>query len=217
MTAGYGKVVREGTDRMKHVLDMSLVALAAKLKELGEKPFRAKQIFEWIWTKGVYEFHGMTNLSLLLREQLKERLTIFRGRVAEELRATDGVRKLLLEWPDGLQVETVLIPANDRRTACVSTQVGCPLGCAFCASGLDGFKRNLTAGEIIEQVLQLQRAGGGACVERRVYGHRRAAAQLRCDHAGSTHADRSEPVRNFCAEDHRIHRGNPGCDPPPGR
>lgn len=144
--------------RMKHLLDMSLDSVVAELQALGAPRFRARQICEWIWGKGVYDFEAMTNLSLALRTQLDQRLTILAGRVVADLHASDEVRKLLLEWPDGQRVETVLIPADERRTACVSTQVGCPMACAFCASGLGGLQRNLTAGEIVEQVLQLQQA-----------------------------------------------------------
>ncbi|MBN1555801.1 MAG: 23S rRNA (adenine(2503)-C(2))-methyltransferase RlmN [Phycisphaerae bacterium] len=142
---------------MNHVLDMTMEALKTQVESLGGKSFAARQIREWIWAKGVYDFQAMTNLSLSLREELSRRLAIFTGRVVSEQRSRDDVTKLLLAWPDDQRVETVLIPDGARRTVCVSTQVGCAMGCAFCASGLEGFRRNLTAGEIVEQVLQLQR------------------------------------------------------------
>lgn len=138
---------------------MSLGELKAEVEALGGKSFAANQIREWIWDKGVYNFQAMTNLSKQLREDLSRRLVILTGRIASEQTSSDGVIKLLLAWPDDERVETVLIPEQDRQTVCVSTQVGCAMGCAFCASGLAGLKRNLTAGEIVEQVLQLQAVG----------------------------------------------------------
>jgi 23S rRNA (adenine2503-C2)-methyltransferase len=145
---------------MKHVLDMSPGELKAEVEALGGKSFAAKQIREWIWAKGASEFQAMTNLSLSLREELSRRMVIFSGRIVEEQHSRDDVLKLLLAWPDGEQIETVLIPDGQRQTVCVSTQAGCAMGCAFCASGLAGLKRNLTAGEILEQVLQLQHIAG---------------------------------------------------------
>lgn len=145
---------------MLHVLDISSAELAAEVEALGAKPFAARQIREWVWEKGVYDFAAMTNLSRRLREALPRRMTILSGRVVARAESRDGVVKLLLAWPDEQCVEAVWIPSDDRQTACLSTQVGCPMGCAFCASGLGGWKRNLTAGEIVEQVLHLQIAGG---------------------------------------------------------
>ncbi|MBS3820468.1 MAG: 23S rRNA (adenine(2503)-C(2))-methyltransferase RlmN [Planctomycetes bacterium] len=147
---------------MRHLLDMTPAALKAELTELGEKRFRAKQILEWIWRKGTVDFKAMTNLSKALRDKLAWQYTVLTASVAAEARSADDVTKLLLEYPDGGQVETVLIPDGDRVTACVSTQVGCAMACAFCASGLDGLGRNLTSGDIVEQVLQLQRQTGRA-------------------------------------------------------
>ncbi len=145
---------------MKYLPDMTVEQLAAELESLGEKRFRAKQILEWVWRKDVVDFDGMTSLSLSLRQRLSERLEILTGRVVSRAEASDSVIKLLLQWPDGEQVETVWIPSSRRATACISTQAGCAMGCGFCASGLDGLQRNLSAGEIIEQVLQLQQATG---------------------------------------------------------
>lgn len=145
---------------MKHILDMTPEQLIAELESLGEKKFRAKQILEWVWRKGAADFSTMTNLSAFLRETLSREYCVFGGKVVTESRCDDGVVKLLLQMSDGEAVETVLIPAAGRATACVSTQVGCSVGCAFCASGLGGLVRNLTAGEIVEQVLQLQAVTG---------------------------------------------------------
>ncbi|MCK5113548.1 MAG: 23S rRNA (adenine(2503)-C(2))-methyltransferase RlmN [Phycisphaerae bacterium] len=145
---------------MKHILDMTPETLLAEIESLGEKKFRAKQILEWVWRKGATDFAAMTNLSEFLRETLSREFCVFSGDVVTESRADDGVVKLLIAMGDGEKVETVMIPSSTRTTVCVSTQVGCALGCTFCASGLGGLVRNLTGGEIIEQVLQLQAITG---------------------------------------------------------
>ncbi len=141
---------------MKHLLNMTADEIKAFVVAAGQPGFRAKQIVEWVWRRGVTEFAAMTNLPAAMRTQLAETATILSGRSVKRSAATDGVVKLLVEWPDGERIETVMIPAKSRRTACVSTQVGCAIGCAFCASGLDGVSRDLTAGEIVEQVFALQ-------------------------------------------------------------
>ncbi len=137
---------------------MTSAQLEAELESLGEKKFRAKQILEWLWQKGAVDFEDMTNLSAALRQKLPEHLQILTGIVDTRCDADDNVVKLLLRWPDGESVETVMIPTGNRATACVSTQVGCAMGCGFCASGMNGFQRNLTTGEILEQIHQLQLA-----------------------------------------------------------
>ncbi len=144
---------------MKHLLEMTVRQLTAEMKSLGEPAYRAAQVLEWVHRKGVCDFAGMSNLPAGLRDRLAEHLAILTGRVVARSDAMDGVIKLLIEWPDGERVETVLIPEEDRVTACVSTQVGCAMQCTFCASGMDGLTRNLTCGEIVEQVLHLQIAG----------------------------------------------------------
>ncbi len=143
----------------KHVLlDLAYEELAQKLGAWGEPPFRAKQIWEWVWIHFVPDFSPMTNLPLSLREKLARHFLInpftMLAREADE----EGTEKVLLGLLDGTSVETVLIREEDRRTVCVSTQVGCPVGCAFCATGRMGFVRNLTAGEIAGQVWHFARA-----------------------------------------------------------
>ncbi|RPI64558.1 MAG: 23S rRNA (adenine(2503)-C(2))-methyltransferase RlmN, partial [Planctomycetaceae bacterium] len=145
---------------MKNLLDMTIDELSAGLEETGHPAFCAKQIATWVYRKGVYDFDKMTDLSAGLRAVLRDKLAILTAKVVTRSDTGDGVTKLLLEFPDAQRVETVLIPADGRATACVSTQVGCAVGCTFCASGADGFKRNLTSGEIVEQILQLQLAAG---------------------------------------------------------
>ncbi|WP_341938605.1 23S rRNA (adenine(2503)-C(2))-methyltransferase RlmN [Marinimicrobium sp. C2-29] len=119
---------------------------------LGEKSFRAKQVLKWIHQHGVDDFDQMTNVSKALREKLKERAEIRPPQVIEQLDSTDGTRKFLFRVSGGSVVETVFIPEGERGTLCVSSQVGCALDCSFCATGKQGFDRDLTAAEIIGQV-----------------------------------------------------------------
>jgi len=144
----------------RHVLDMTVAQLDGVIADLGQKPFRARQVAQWVWQKHVTDFADMTDLSAGLRTRLAEKLTIRSASQAARTDATDGTIKLLLEYIDGERIECVAISAEERLTACVSTQVGCGIGCAFCATGLDGLQRNLTAGEIVEQVFWLQAAAG---------------------------------------------------------
>jgi 23S rRNA (adenine2503-C2)-methyltransferase len=125
----------------------------------GLPKFRAQQVREWVYGRAVTDVSAMSNLSRLDRDKLSALLSIASSRVATHQKSEDGTQKLLLEWGDpakgGQQAETVMIPDADRRTACVSSQVGCPVGCKFCASGMEGVKGNLTAGQIVEQVVRL--------------------------------------------------------------
>ena len=143
-------------------------ALAAWLKEAGEPAFRAAQILEWVWQKKISAISAMSNLPVKLRDKLS---TSFRLSALEHTHtqgAADTTRKLLFRLHDGRYVESVLIPANpalygeqsDRRTLCVSSQVGCAYGCKFCASGLAGFTRNLDPAEIAGQVLAAEQLSG---------------------------------------------------------
>lgn len=140
-----------------HLLNLTLDELATALVDAGHPKFRGKQILEWIYRKGVVDFDAMTNLSKDFRCWLQGRATVQTAVVTRESAASDGTRKLLCTLPDGAAVETVWIPADRRNTACISSQVGCPVGCRFCASGLDGVERNLTAGEIVEQAFCIAR------------------------------------------------------------
>jgi 23S rRNA (adenine2503-C2)-methyltransferase len=138
---------------MKNVGDLTLEELRDELAAMGEKPFRAEQIFDWLYHKGASDFASFTTLSKELREKLAARFTIGRLEPAERTRSKDGTVKFLFRLADGSCVETVLIPSGKRRTVCLSTQAGCKFGCAFCASGLHGFLRNLTPSEITGQAL----------------------------------------------------------------
>ena len=125
-------------------------------ERLGIEPFRGRQIFEWIHKKRIFDFAAMTNLSKELRAKLEMQCLACGMELAELKESAEaGTRKVLLRLADGETVESVLIRDEGRITLCVSSQVGCPLKCAFCATGLAGFTRNLTAGEIVEQVLWL--------------------------------------------------------------
>jgi 23S rRNA (adenine2503-C2)-methyltransferase len=161
------------------------------------QPFRAKQVLEWVYLKGIIDPTAMSNLSKLDRDKLAADIRFSTGDIIKQQNATDGTQKLLVQWHDRnntagaevpqsppssptslpilsnpqldqtRQTECVMIPAEDRRTACISSQVGCPVGCKFCASGIGGLDENLTAGKIVEQVwmlrksMQEQQAGRG--------------------------------------------------------
>lgn len=136
------------------IRSLSLEDLTSEMILLGERPFRAKQVYEWLWQKGARTFDDMTNLSLSLREQLKERFSLPVITEDKVQRSNDGTIKSRFRLHDGHLIESVLIPveADDRFTVCVSSQVGCSLTCTFCATGRMKRLRNLTAAEIYDQV-----------------------------------------------------------------
>jgi 23S rRNA (adenine2503-C2)-methyltransferase len=137
-----------------NLLDLTLDEFKEKLKNLAIEPYRAGQIFTWIYQKGVYDFDKMTNLSASLKENLKKHFAIFIPEIAgRESSREDHSTKLLLRLKDQSLVEAVYIPTEKRRTICLSSQVGCKFHCAFCASGQDGFFRNLDMGEMLAEIL----------------------------------------------------------------
>lgn len=142
---------------MQHLLSLTNERLREWLVQRGEAPFRAGQIEQWLYGRRADSFHAMTDLPLALRSRLADEFLIWTSTVVEHREAGDGTHKFLLEWQDGHRIECVLICEGSRRTACISTQVGCAMGCVFCASGLDGVARNLTSGEIVEQLLRVDR------------------------------------------------------------
>ena len=141
---------------------LKLTELEALMEELKATKFRAKQIHNWIYAKSVSSIDEMTNLSKDFREKLKGIAVVTDTKIKVKQVSSDGTIKYLVEYPDGECVETVLMRFDNRAnlTACVSSQVGCAVNCSFCATGKGGFKRNLTAQEIIEQVLTIQRDTG---------------------------------------------------------
>lgn len=132
---------------------LSKEQLTAQLEQLGEKPFRAKQIYEWLWQKSAVDFDTMTNLSKELREKLKAHFVIHTIAAYKVQKSNDGTIKSAFQLHDKHLIEGVLIPTEDRATACVSSQVGCSLTCSFCATGFLKRERNLTAAEIYDQVV----------------------------------------------------------------
>lgn len=138
---------------MVDIRSLSLAQLTDALIEMGEQGFRAKQIYEWLWQKSSVDFNQMSNLSKTLREKLNARFSINAVRVKESQTSSDKTIKSTFSLYDGNVIEGVLIPADDRMTACVSSQVGCSLTCKFCATGYMDRKRNLNADEIYDQVV----------------------------------------------------------------
>lgn len=135
-----------------NLLGLTLPQMQALFREMGEKPFRATQLMKWIHQRGVVDFDAMTDISKALRERLQERAEIRLPRVVQELPASDGCRKWIIEVESGSRVEAVLIPEGERGTLCISSQAGCILDCSFCATGKQGFDSNLTTAEIIGQL-----------------------------------------------------------------
>jgi 23S rRNA (adenine2503-C2)-methyltransferase len=140
-----------------NIKDFSRGDLEKWLGERGESHYRVDQIHRWLFQKGALSFAEMTNLSATLRRELEDSFTISRLEVARADRSADGTVKFLFALPDGHEIESVLIPEPKRLTLCISTQAGCGLGCAFCATALLGLKRNLTAAEIVDQILEASR------------------------------------------------------------
>src|SRR5690349_14978105 len=135
-----------------NLLDFTLPQLTAWLGERGEKPFRARQLFQWIHQRGVADFDAMTDLAKSLREKLKAIAEVRAPAILSEHRSADGTVKWLFDVGVGNGIETVFIPEDDRGTLCVSSQVGCALDCKFCSTGRQGFNRDLAVGEIIGQL-----------------------------------------------------------------
>lgn len=141
---------------MLHLLDLSPAAVDTWVVEQGLPKYRSGQLLRWVYDKRAQDFESMSDLPKAFRSTLTEQASLWTSQIVAHKQAADGTEKLLLEWPDRHRIECVLIREGDRRTICISTQVGCAMGCVFCASGLDGVARNLTTGEIVEQMLRLQ-------------------------------------------------------------
>jgi len=149
-------------DNMTGIINLkglNLTEIAAQMALLGEKPYRAHQIYQWLYRKNVTDWAQMSNISAPLRAELANRFEIVSVRLkASKPSRIDGSVKFLFELNDGNLVEAVYMPEERRRTVCISSQVGCPVGCAFCATGIMGLRRNLTAGEIVDQLLFINAA-----------------------------------------------------------
>lgn len=141
---------------MKNIKDYSLKELEAFLVSFGYQPYHARQIFDWIYSKGISDFVKMTNLPASLREALSQNFISGSIKLRKKLRSCDGTEKFIFRLIDGNFIEVVSIPTEKRVTGCISSQVGCKFACKFCASGVAGFKRNLNIGEIMDQVLYLK-------------------------------------------------------------
>ena len=140
-------------DTRPNLVGLSREALKAALVEAGLEPFRARQIWQWIYWHGVTDFERMTNIARKTRERLADRFAVARPGIVAEQRSVDGTRKWLLRFADGNEAETVNIPEEDRGSVCVSSQVGCTLTCSFCHTGTQPLVRNLTPAEIVGQFM----------------------------------------------------------------
>lgn len=138
---------------MIEIIGLTKKELSDALAKMGEKPFRAKQIWQWLYVQGATSFEEMTNLSKDLRAKLAENFSLTRPKIVTEQLSADKTHKWLLEFADGQRIETVFIPEDDSGAVCISTQVGCAVGCKFCHTGSQKITRNLTAGEIISQFM----------------------------------------------------------------
>ena len=141
---------------MKNIKDYNLEELKDELIALGEKKYRAEQVFKWLYVDKVKEFDEMTNLPLELREKLKKEYTMCNYNILRKQESSDGTKKYLFDVLDGNAIETVLMQYHHGKTICVSSQIGCKMGCKFCASTGIQFVRSLSAGEIVEQILAVE-------------------------------------------------------------
>lgn len=142
---------------MRDIRSLSKIELLEACEQLGEKKFRAQQLWEWLWQKSAHSFDEMTNLSKEFRQKLQTTFSFNTLMIAKSQKSSDGTVKYALKLNDGFLVEGVLIPTSDRVTACISSQVGCSLSCTFCATGFMKRERNLRADEIYDQVALLRK------------------------------------------------------------
>ncbi|MBL7687460.1 MAG: hypothetical protein JNJ49_05455, partial [Bdellovibrionaceae bacterium] len=144
------------TEPLANIFNYSLKELESYLQGLGKEKFRARQLFQWIYQKRVYNFEEMSNIAKAFRAELPSKFEFRLPKAVQELKSVDGTRKWLFDVGGGLTVETVLIPSNDRLTLCVSSEVGCNMACRFCYTGTQKMKRRLTAADIVGQFLHAQ-------------------------------------------------------------
>jgi len=172
------------------LLGLNTDELRALVQENGELAYRGDQLAEWIYQHGAHTFHEMTNLPDRLRAHLSKEYEVGRSHTVTVQHSRDGTIKLLVATRDGAKVETVGLPYADRFSCCVSTQVGCPVACVFCATGLSGYTRNLTAGEIVDQVLAVQEVARNQALQI-------DSRSCRIDHV--TFMGMGEPLLNYVA------------------
>jgi 23S rRNA (adenine2503-C2)-methyltransferase len=142
---------------LRDIRDLTLAELEAAVEATGERPFRARQIASWLWRRGAMSFDAMHEVPLALRAFLKSHYKIENASLAHLQRSSDGTRKLLVALVDGERIESVIIPTEGRVTLCISSQAGCAMGCTFCATARMGLRRNLTAAEILSQIVAARR------------------------------------------------------------
>ncbi len=142
------------------LFDLTAESLTEFVRAWGEPAYRATQVLEWAYSKGARSYEDMTNLPKTLRAHLALEIPMYESQTLQRQASSDGTIKLLLQWRDGATSECVLIPDGQRRTACISTQVGCPVRCVFCASGLQGLQRQLSTGQIVEQAMRIRQLCG---------------------------------------------------------
>ena len=141
------------SDTRENLIGLNRAEMTAAMADIGEKPFRAKQLWHWIYHQGAIDFAAMTAFAKPMREKLTERFTVTRPGISEVQTSRDGTRKWLLRFDDGNEAESVFIPEDDRGALCLSSQVGCTLTCQFCHTGTQKMVRNLSAGEIVGQMM----------------------------------------------------------------
>jgi 23S rRNA (adenine2503-C2)-methyltransferase len=151
------KTPAAANDSRLHLLDLTPGELGSWLSERGHPAFRTQQVLQWLLQRRAESFEAMSDLPKKLRVELEAEFRLWTASIAAHQRSEDGTEKLLFELSDRGRIECVLLREEGRRSICVSSQVGCAMGCVFCASGLDGVDRNLSRGEILEQMLRLQR------------------------------------------------------------
>lgn len=160
---------RLGSMSKQNLMGLTLDQMQGLFEQLGEKPYRGRQLFKWLYNDRRVDFEGMTNFSKPLRSRLEAEYTIEGLELARREKSIDGTEKFAFRLEDGHLIEAVLIPDEDRRTVCISSQAGCALACRFCATGTMGLIRDLTVGEIIGQLVFLRELYGQECFSNVVF------------------------------------------------
>ncbi len=146
----------QSTPHKEDIRNLAFEELGRYLESIGEKKFRAEQILNWIYQKGVWSFSDIKNFPAELRKHLDQKFDLKQNLIYKKEISVDGTTKFLFDLLDKEKIESVLIPTETRTTACISTQAGCKFGCKFCASGIGGWSRNLSCAEIVTQVLHVR-------------------------------------------------------------